>query len=101
MLQALIRRVKRWVTRQAKRRHIQMGEDRLGGVRARVFLRHQRRDRIRREKRAVIADLYRSWRIGEIKPALKQDLEAIETHHESLPWTRLLDIQKRYWHENI
>ena len=51
--------------------------------------------------RAVIADLYRSWRIGEIKPALKQDLEAIETHHETLPWTRLLEIKKRYWHENI
>lgn len=101
MLQALIRRVRRWVIRQVKSRRILLAEDRLGGVRARVSQRHHRRYLIRKQKRAVIEDLYRSWRIGEIKPALKQDLEAIETHHESLPWTRLLDIQKRYWHENI
>lgn len=101
MLQALIRRVKRWVTRRVKRARLQAAEDRRGGVRARVSERHMRLERIRREKRAVISDLYRSWRIGEIKAPTPEDLEAIEVHHESLAWTRLIAIKKRYWHENI
>lgn len=101
MLQALIRRVRLWVIRRVKRARLRAAEDRLGGVRARVTGRHGRRWKIHREKQAVIDDLYRSWRLGEIKPPRPEDREALEIHHETLPWTRLLEIKKRYWHENI
>ena len=97
----MILRVKRWLRYRHKTYLVNLGESRLGGPRIRTLNRHRRKQRIFFEKRAVIEDLYRSWQIGEIRQPSKEHREAIETHHESLPWQVLLDIKKSYWHENI
>jgi len=101
MLQRMLLKVRLWLRYRRKTFLVNLGESRLGGPRIRVLERHRRRHEIFWEKRAVIEDLYRSWKIGEIRQPSKEHLEAIETLHEALPWTILIEIKKSYWHENI
>lgn len=101
MLRRMMLKATLWLRYRRKTFLVNLMESRRGGPRLRVLDRHRRRHQIFWEKRAVIEDLYRSWKIGEIRQPDPVHREAIETHHETLPWTILLEIKKSYWHENI
>lgn len=101
MLQKVVRKIRRWFHLRKRRRSIIKGEKAYGGMRMRIIRRLKRQLKIRIEKSLVIEDLHRSWKIGEIKPAVKEDLDTLNFRREKITWSELLHIKKRYWHENI
>jgi hypothetical protein len=101
MLKKALRSLKQWLHLRKRRRKILAKEKEMGGMRVRVVHRLKRRMKIKKEKSMVIEDLHRSWKIGEIKPAVFDDLMTLDFHRERISWAELIRIKKRYWHENI
>lgn len=101
MLKRALKRLKQWLHIRSRARKVKKGEKALGGMRVRISHRLKRQLKIQKEKSMVIEDLHRSWKIGEIKPAVKEDIETLQFHRERIPWSVLLDIKRKYWHENI
>jgi hypothetical protein len=73
-----------------------------GGDAMRVLNRLDRRIEIFNEKKRIREDFMNSWRLGEIKNPTEEERKKIfsyPAHH--LTWKFLLDLQKKYWRENI
>jgi hypothetical protein len=93
--------IKGMVRRLGKRYVIWRRTREAGG---RVYRDEARYSRIafqRRIKSEVIADLIRSWEIGEIKRPTDQERFDILNIGSGLSWKMLEDIQKKYRAENI
>ena len=96
----LLEKLKKRLRRFKKKHIIQKAEDARGGCAARISARVDRQIRIRREKARVKDDLIYSWRLGEIKTPTQEEHKRIFSN-EILPWKFLLELQKKYWRENI
>jgi hypothetical protein len=101
MFRKALKSLKQWLHLRKRRRKIRSREKEMGGMRVRIAHRLKRRTKIKKEKAMVIEDLHRSWKIGEIKPAVYDDMMTLEFHRERITWAELIRIKKRYWHENI
>ena len=101
MFRKALEKLKHWLHIKKRNRIIRAREKEIGGMRFRIAHRIKRRIKIRKEKAMVIEDLHRSWRIGEIKPAVYDDLMTLDFYRERITWSELLRIKKKYWHENI
>ena len=87
--------------RRLKKQHIiRKAEDARGGIACRISARADRQNRIRWDKKKVKDDLIYSWRLGEIKTPTAEEHKRIFSD-EVLPWKYLLELQKKYWRENI
>ena len=96
----LLEILKKKLRRLKKQRIIRRAEDARGGISCRISARVDRQNRIRREKKNVKDALIYSWRLGEIKTPTKDEHKRIFSD-EVLPWKFLLELQKKYWRENI
>lgn len=94
-LTAILRRLKKKliVYRETKAR---------GGDAMRVLNRLDRRIGIFTEKRRIREDFMNSWRLGEIKTPTEEERKKIYSYPANLlTWKFLLELQKKYWRENI
>ena len=96
----LLEILKKKLRRLKKQRAISNAEDARGGISCRISARVDRQNRIRVEKKKVKDDLIYSWRLGEIKPPSHEEYKRIFSE-EVLTWKFLLELQKKYWRENI
>jgi hypothetical protein len=101
MLKKALKSLKQWLHLRKRVRKIRAREKEMGGMGVRIAHRLKRRMKIKKEKSMVIEDLHRSWKIGEIKPAVFDDLMTLDFHREKIAWSELIRIKKKYWHENI
>lgn len=84
-----------------RRRQVRRLSKARGDLPARLIQRRARRERIQEEKQRIISDLFRSWSLGEIKQPLQSEVDEIYYRKTGISWTRLLEIKRKYWHENI
>jgi len=96
----LLEILKKKLRRLKKIRIIHKAEAARGGTSCRILARLDRQNRIRVEKKKVKDDLIYSWRLGEIKPPNHEEYKRIFSD-EVLTWNFLLELQKKYWRENI
>jgi len=96
----LLEILKKKLRRLKKQRIIHKAENARGGISCRILARLDRQNRIRVEKKKVKDDLIYSWRLGEIKPPSHEEYKRIFSE-EVLTWKFLLELQKKYWRENI
>ena len=96
----LLEILKKKLRRLKKQRIIHKAENVRGGISCRILARLDRQNRIRVEKKKVKDDLIYSWRLGEIKPPNHEEYKRIFSE-EVLTWKFLLELQKKYWRENI
>ena len=96
----LLEILKKKLRRLKKQRIIHKAENVRGGISCRISARLDRQNRIRVEKKKVKDDLIYSWRLGEIKPPNHEEYKRIFSE-EVLTWKFLLELQKKYWRENI
>ena len=96
----LLEILKKKLRRLKKKRIIHKAEAARGGTSCRILARLDRQNRIRVEKKKVKDDLIYSWRLGEIKPPNHEEYKRIFSD-EVLTWNFLLELQKKYWRENI
>ena len=96
----LLEILKKKLRRLKKQRIIHKAENVRGGISCRILARLDRQNRIRVEKKKVKDDLIYSWRLGEIKPPSHEEYKRIFSE-EVLTWKFLLELQKKYWRENI
>lgn len=82
---------KKFVVRKATKR--------FGGADVRNAERRKRFDAIKSEKSKIREDLVRSWSLGEIKHPTKEEHEKFFLYYHFLPWSYLLEIKKKYWHQ--
>ena len=96
----LLEMLKKKLRRLKKQRIIHKAENVRGGISCRILARLDRQNRIRVEKKKVKDDLIYSWRLGEIKPPSHEEYKRIFSE-EVLTWKFSLELQKKYWRENI
>jgi len=96
----LLEILKKKLRRLKKQRVIHKAEAARGGTACRISTRTDRQNRIRCEKKKVKDDLIYSWRLGEIKSPTADEHKRIFSD-EVLTWNFLLELQKKYWRENI
>ena len=96
----LLEILKKKLRRLKKKRIIHKAEAARGGTACRISTRTDRQNRIRVEKKKVKDDLIYSWRLGEIKSPTADEHKRIFSD-EVLTWNFLLELQKKYWRENI
>jgi hypothetical protein len=96
----LLEILKKKLRRLKKKRIVHKAEAARGGISCRILARLDRQNRIRVEKKKVKDDLIYSWRLGEIKPPNHEEYKRIFSD-EVLTWNFLLELQKKYWRENI
>lgn len=96
----LLEILKKKLRRLKKQRIIHKAENARGGISCRISARVDRQNRIRVEKKKVKDDLIYSWRLGEIKSPTVEEHKRIFSE-EVLTWKFLLELQKKYWRENI
>jgi hypothetical protein len=97
MGKSLALKLRLWTRLLRKKWMISQEEKSRGGADRRWIARLHRRYRIYQEKQRVINDLYRSWKLGEVRSPKKEHLELIESRHQSLPWQILREIKNYYW----
>ena len=93
--------VKKMVRRLTRKCIIWNRTKNIGGRLYRDEARDCRRAFQRKLKSEVIADLIRSWEIGEIKPYSQPERYAILNIGSRLSWNFLINLQKKYRGENI
>jgi hypothetical protein len=96
----LLEILKKKLRRLKKKGIVHKAEAARGGTSCRILARLDRQNRIRVEKKKVKDDLIYSWRLGEIKPPNHEEYKRIFSD-EVLTWNFLLELQKKYWRENI
>lgn len=88
---------RRWILQFIIRRETK----RRGGPHARKKARGVRRFSTHLQKQEILDDLYRSWTLREIKLPTKEEVDFIERMQQRIPWQKLLELKRKYWHENI
>ena len=70
---------------------------RRGGEAERLRKRMERQAQIRRDKKAIITGLIRSWDLKEIKPPTREMYDTLQWFHQGLTIKYLRDLEKHFW----
>lgn len=101
MLKMVMLKIRRWLRYRAKKIKLERIIQARGGFEMKRTRRLAKKYDIFLQKRTIIQDLYQSWKIDEIKKPDPKDLALLKAMGEKIPWATLIDIKKKYWHENI
>lgn len=97
MLQRIL---KRWFRRLRKSQGVKKATKARGGNTQRADARVFRQQEIRRQKRTIIKLMVVSWRLKEIKQPTQDEYREF-FYNAPMTWKYILDVQKKYWRENI
>lgn len=97
MLQRIL---KRWLRRLRKSQGIKKAIKARGGNLQRADARVFRQQEILRQKRTIIKLMVASWRLKEIKEPTPEEYKSF-FYNYPMTWKYILEIQKKYWRENI
>jgi hypothetical protein len=97
MLQRIL---KKWLRRLRKSRGLKKAIKVRGGNVHRDAERAFRQQEILRQKRTIVKLMVVSWRLKEIKPPTPEEYRSF-FYNYPMTWKYILEVQKKYWRENI